>query len=66
MRHFLAEGFKPETRGGEEVYCRKEHAIGSRINTVKHCGTIKELKLMEQQTRKGVEESQRQQTMGAH
>jgi hypothetical protein len=66
VRHFLAEGFKPEMHGGEEVYCRKERAIGSRLSAVKNCGTIKELKLMEEQTRRGVEESQRQQTMGAH
>ena len=27
-RHFLAEGYKPEMRRGEQIYCKKETALG--------------------------------------
>ena len=60
-QHFLAEGYKPEMRRGEMVYCRKETALGSRLAPVKNCGTIEQLKLSEQQTRNGLREAQRQQ-----
>ncbi|HEV2228027.1 MAG TPA: hypothetical protein VGR86_03660 [Steroidobacteraceae bacterium] len=66
VKRFLAEGYKPEMHHGQEVYCRKDNVVGSRLSAVKTCGTIEELKLMEQQTRRGVEESLRQQNMGAH
>ena len=60
-QHFLAEGYKPEMRGGEQVYCRKETALGSRLAPVKNCGTIEQLKLSEQQTQNGLRDTQRQQ-----
>jgi hypothetical protein len=60
-QHFLAEGYKPEMRGGEQAYCRKETALGSRLAPVKNCGTIEQLKLSEQQTQSGLRDSQRQQ-----
>jgi hypothetical protein len=61
-QHFLAEGYKPEMRGGEQIYCHKETALGSRLTPVKNCGTIEQLKLAEQQSRSGVYDAQRQQT----
>jgi hypothetical protein len=60
-QHFLAEGFKPEMHGGEQVYCRKDTALGSRLAPVKNCGTIEQLKLNEQRSSSGVRDSQRQQ-----
>jgi hypothetical protein len=60
-QHFLAEGYKPEMHGGEQVYCKKETALGSRLAPLKNCGTIEELKLSEQQTRNGLRDTQRQQ-----
>jgi outer membrane receptor protein involved in Fe transport len=63
-RHFLAEGYKPEMRGGEQVYCRKETALGSRLAPVKNCGTIEQLKVNEQRSQVGVADAQRQQSMG--
>jgi hypothetical protein len=60
-QHFLAEGYKPEMRGGEQIYCRRETALGSRLTPVKNCGTIEQLKLAEQQTKSGVYDAQRQQ-----
>lgn len=60
-QHFLAEGYKPEMRGGEQVYCRRETALGSRLAPVKNCGTIEQLKLSEQETKNGLRDTQRQQ-----
>ncbi len=63
-QHFLAEGYRPEMHGGEQIYCRKETALGSRLAPVKNCGTIEQLKVSEQRTKAGVYDAQRQQTMG--
>jgi hypothetical protein len=60
-QHFLAEGYKPEMHGGEQIFCRKETALGSRLAPVKNCGTIEQLKLNEQKTANGVRDTQRQQ-----
>ena len=60
-QHFLAEGYKPEMRGGETVYCRKDTALGSRVSAVKNCGTIGQLKIFEQRSMNGVRDTQRQQ-----
>jgi hypothetical protein len=60
-QHFLALGYKPEMRGGQQVYCRRETALGSRLAPVKNCGTIEQLKLIEQQTKSGLRDTQRQQ-----
>jgi len=63
-RHFLALGYKPEMRGGEQVYCRKETALGSRLAPVKNCGSIEQLKLAEERAKSGVFDAQRQQSTG--
>jgi hypothetical protein len=63
-QHFVAEGYKPEMHGGEQVYCRKETALGSRLAPVKNCGTLEQLKLNEKRSQAGVADAQRQQTMG--
>jgi hypothetical protein len=60
-QHFLAEGYKPEIRHGEEMYCKKETALGSRLSTVKTCGTIEQLKLNEQEAKANVSDMQRAQ-----
>jgi len=49
-------------RHGQEVYCRRETALGSRLTPVKTCGTIEELRAMEQRTRNDMEQSQHRQT----
>jgi hypothetical protein len=61
-RHFLTLGYKPEMRDGEQIYCRKETALGSRLSAVKNCGTIEQLKLNEQRAQSGVSDTQRQQS----
>jgi hypothetical protein len=58
-QHFLAEGYKPEMRNGEQIYCKKEIALGSRLSTVKTCGTLEQLKLNEQAARANVSDMQR-------
>ncbi|HET7198750.1 MAG TPA: hypothetical protein VFI86_08795 [Burkholderiales bacterium] len=60
-RHFLALGYKPEMHHGEQVYCRKETNLGSRLTQVKNCGTIQDLKLQEDSSRTGVADAQRKQ-----
>lgn len=60
-RHFLALGYKPEMHHGEQIYCRKDTDLGSRLTQVKNCGTIEELKLQEQSARTGVADTQRKQ-----
>lgn len=66
VRHLLAEGYKPEMHRGEEVYCRKDAALGSRLSTVRTCGTIKELKLQEQEARRAVQDTQRVDSSSLH
>lgn len=60
-QHFLAEGYKPEMRNGEQIYCKKETALGSRLTPLKRCGTIEQLKLSEQAAKANVFDVQRSQ-----
>lgn len=57
VAHFLAEGYKPETRGGRQVYCKKQGDIGSRITAKTICATIEELRVREQNMQKDVQQS---------
>jgi hypothetical protein len=61
-QHFIMLGYKPELRHGEQLYCRRETALGSRLTPVKNCGTIEELKAAEQRTRNDLEQAQQRQT----
>jgi hypothetical protein len=47
---------------GEQVYCRKDATLGSRVNQVKTCGTIEQLKVIESQAKSSVSDAQRAQT----
>jgi hypothetical protein len=60
VQHFLALGYRPEMHGGEQLYCRKETALGSRLGAVKNCGTIAQLRLAEQSAKADVGNAQRQ------
>lgn len=62
VEHFTQEGFKPEMRHGQELYCRRETALGSRLTAMKTCGTIAELKAKEQRTRDDLQQAQQRQT----
>ena len=59
--HFMAEGYKPEMRRGQQVYCKTETELGSRVNRVKTCGTLEQLKLNENEARSNVSDMQRAQ-----
>jgi len=61
-QHFIAEGYKPEMRHGEQVYCKKDASLGSRVNMVKTCGTLEQLKLQERAAKENVSNMQRAQT----
>jgi hypothetical protein len=43
-------GYKPEMINGEQLWCRREIALGSRLNAQKSCGTAKSLGLSVQET----------------
>ena len=58
VQHFLAEGYKPEMRGGKEVYCRKETEIGTRLGGKTVCDTLEHLRVKEQQAQNNVHQSQ--------
>ena len=43
-QRLLSQGYKPQMRNGEKIYCRREAQLGSRIPDVQHCGTVTQLK----------------------
>lgn len=55
-RHFLAEGYKPETHHGEQIYCRKENVLGSRVTSMRDCGTIEQLRVREERVNENAHE----------
>jgi hypothetical protein len=51
-KHFIAAGYKPEMRGGVKVFCRREQVLGSRLGgEQKHCATVEQLKVSEQESK---------------
>jgi hypothetical protein len=60
-RRLLNQGYKPQMRNGEKIYCRREAELGSRINSVQHCGTVAQLKTATQHGRDYTENAQRTQ-----
>ncbi|HXY75646.1 MAG TPA: hypothetical protein VEH54_01945 [Steroidobacteraceae bacterium] len=42
-QRLLNQGYKPEMRNGEKIYCRREAETGSRVLSVQHCGTVAQL-----------------------
>jgi hypothetical protein len=64
VMHFMQEGYRPEMRHGQKLYCKKEVVLGSRLNAKKTCGTIEELKMVERRTRLDVEQAQQRQSNG--
>ena len=59
--HFVAEGYKPEMRNGEQIFCKKENVLGSRVTAQKRCGTLEQLKLSEQADKANVSDMERRQ-----
>jgi hypothetical protein len=60
-QRLLNEGYKPQMRNGQKVYCRREAELGSRIADVQHCGSVTQLKDTAQNGRDYVEKAQRSQ-----
>jgi len=42
-QRLLSQGFKPMTRNGEKLFCKRETQLGSRLSTVERCGTVDQL-----------------------
>jgi hypothetical protein len=61
-KRLRGQGYRPETRNGMLLYCRKETAIGSRFES-KICGTADELDKSAQNSKDLVETIQRQNSM---
>ena len=60
-QRLLSQGYKPQMRNGEKIYCRREAQLGSRIPDVQHCGTVAQLKDATLNGRDYLEKAQRTQ-----
>ncbi len=60
-RRLIAQGYKPEMRNGEKVFCRREQTLGSRLGEAKHCATAEQLKVSHQETHDVMDKIQRTQ-----
>jgi len=60
-QRLLNQGYKPQMRDGEKIYCRREKQLGSRISTVQHCGTVAQLTTTTQDGKDYLEKTQRSQ-----
>jgi len=58
-RRLIAEGYKPQMRGGTKVYCKREQVLGSRLGAPEVCATADQLKTSTQNSREATEQSQR-------
>ncbi len=58
LKQILAKGYKPEARGSETVYCRKETPVGTRFPT-KTCQTSTAILEMEQRSKDATANAQR-------
>jgi hypothetical protein len=61
-KRLRGQGYRPETRNGRLVYCRKETPLGSRFES-KICGTADELDKAALNSKELVETIQRQNSM---
>jgi hypothetical protein len=60
-KRLIAMGYKPEMRNGEKVFCRHEQILGSRLAEAKHCASVQQLKISQQETQDVIEKIQRAQ-----
>jgi len=60
-RRLIAQGYKPEMRNGEKVFCRRDQTLGSRLGEAKHCATAEQLKVSHQETHDVMDKIQRTQ-----
>jgi hypothetical protein len=57
----LSRGYKLEMHGGQKLFCRREEVLGSRLGEQKHCGTVEQLKVSQQESQEATEKIQRSQ-----
>lgn len=50
-KRLRAAGYRPEMVNGEQIWCRRENTLGSRLDVQKTCGTAKSLALSVQETK---------------
>ena len=60
-KRLISQGYKPEMRNGEKVFCRREQTLGSRLGEAKHCATAEQLKVSHQETHDVMDKIQRTQ-----
>jgi hypothetical protein len=58
LKQILAKGYRPESRNGTTVYCRKEAVVGTRFET-KTCSTSKNILETEQRSKDVTTNAQR-------
>jgi hypothetical protein len=58
VKELLARGYKPQARGDEVLYCRREHQLGSRFET-KICKTANPITRDELDGKETVQQLQR-------
>jgi hypothetical protein len=60
-QRLLSQGYKPQMRNGEKIYCRREAELGSRIPAAQHCGTVAQLTTATQDGKDFTQQAQRTQ-----
>ena len=62
-QRLISQGYRPQSRNGEKIYCRREPALGSRINAGQHCGTVSQLTTATQDGKDYLDQTNRTQTI---
>jgi len=60
-QRLLSQGYKPQMRNGQKIYCRREAELGSRISAGQKCGTVTELATATQDGKDYLNQTQRSQ-----
>jgi len=60
-KRLISQGYKPEMRDGQKVFCRREQTLGSRLGEARHCATAEQLKVSHQETHDVMDKIQRTQ-----
>jgi len=58
-KRLRAAGYRPETRNGVKVWCRREGELGSRLGGIKVCGTPDEMQLSVHEHQESVKQMQK-------
>jgi len=53
------QGYRPSMVNGEEMYCRREAPLGSRLQSARHCVTLAEAELIAKEGKETTERLQR-------